>query len=247
MTNKHTNRSYMPHDKKGIFIWAGNHITGLEDIGASLGVPDAFTKQAREDWQHIGDLYGYRSQAEALARKYTQAIDRAEWDTGGEQIIIQPVKPAELGDKTIKLNPGLLRRLLGNIDSILGTHPNLPDETKRQLFILPVTHPAPDPLGLNADAKSKFTGGVVKLTGLLPRPAVIWHVVVDRSDGKGKVDAGFVVGAEFTDDHPLPDKPTAWTYTVELRDKHNQPVGKVSVTSITVWKGIADQGPEAGQ
>jgi hypothetical protein len=39
--------------------------------------------------------------------------------------------------------------------------------------------------------------------------------------------------------------PTTWTYTVELQDKDRTPVGKVSVVSVSVWKGRADQGPES--
>ncbi|MDR1282775.1 MAG: hypothetical protein LBK99_18410 [Opitutaceae bacterium] len=44
--------------------------------------------------------------------------------------------------------------------------------------------------------------------------------------------------------HTLPEKPATWTYTVELRDKNDVALGKVSVVSITVWHGSADHGPE---
>jgi hypothetical protein len=54
-----------------------------------------------------------------------------------------------------------------------------------------------------------------------------------------------VVGAKFTDHHELPDKPVTWTYTVELCDKNDVPVGKVSVVSISVWRDRQPENPQS--
>jgi hypothetical protein len=67
-----------------------------------------------------------------------------------------------------------------------------------------------------------------------------------HNGGKGSVEAGWVAGAFFIDRYELPAKPATWTYTVELRDKNHIPLGKVGVASLTVWKGRARNGPEAG-
>ncbi|MDR1011269.1 MAG: hypothetical protein LBM04_09140 [Opitutaceae bacterium] len=242
---KHTTRAYFPANKQDAFIWAGNHITGLEAIGAALDVPAAIIAAFRADYTHLGQLYGWRNNAVALGREYNQAIERAEWDLGGPDVLIRPVIPANLGDKQFAIIAGLYNRLFANIDAI-ENNPACTDEIRRQLFILPPARPAPDLLALSANVKAEFTGGKVLLHGHRPAPAKFWHIDVDRSDGHGRVEAGLVVGAKFTDHHDLPDKPTTWTYTVELRDKENTPVGKVSVVSITIWKGRADEGPEAG-
>jgi hypothetical protein len=240
-----THRSYLPTDKQNRFIWAGNHITGLEEVGPALDVPAATITAFRLDYTHLGQLYAWRNNAVALGREYNQAIDRAEWDFGGPDVLVRPVVPANLGDKQITIVAGLYNRLFANID-IIENNPACTDEIRRQLFILPPAKPAPDLLALSADVKAEFTGGKVLLHGRRPAPARFWHIEVDRADGHGRVPAGLVAAARFTDHHDLPDKPAAWTYTVELRDKENTPVGKVSVASLTVWKGRADEGPEAG-
>jgi hypothetical protein len=64
---------------------------------------------------------------------------------------------------------------------------------------------------------------MVILQGRLPKPARIWHILADRSDGHGLVHIGTVAGAKYTDHHALPAKPAIWTYTVELRDKFGTP------------------------
>jgi hypothetical protein len=240
----HTSRNFFPADEPSQFIWADNHITALEQIGASLlGVPPATIAAFRADHTHIGQLYAWRDHAVDLGRDYNRAKDRALWDEGGQDVLIRPVDPATLGDKTLTLPPGLYRRLFANID-IIERNPKCTDEVKRQLRILPPAPTPPDPLSLSPDAKVSFTGGTVGLRGLLPKPARFWHILVDRSDGHGTVIAGTVAAARFTDHHELPPKPAAWTYTVELRDKTGAPLGKVSVVSVTVWQGRADQGPE---
>jgi hypothetical protein len=242
----HTTRTYFPSDEPSQLIWAGNHITGLEKIGASvLGVPAATIAAFRADYAHIGQLYAWRDHAVELGRDYNRAKERALWDEGGPDVTLRPVDPATLGDKQLTIPPGFYRRLFANID-IIERNPKCTDEIRRQLFILPPAPTPPDPLTLSPDAKAAFTGGAVVLQGRLPKPARQWHILVDRSDGHGSLPLGTVVGAKYTDHHDLPAKPAAWTYTVELRDKAGVPLGKVSVVSITVWQGRADQGPEAG-
>ncbi|MDR2673488.1 MAG: hypothetical protein LBC18_01095 [Opitutaceae bacterium] len=241
-----TRRTYVPTEKQTRFIWAGNHITALEHIGAALDVPAATIAALRADHTHLGQLYAWRDNAVALGREYNRALDRAEWDLGGADVRITPVDPASLGDKQITIAPGFYKRLFANID-VIERNPKCTDEIKRQLFILPPDKPAPDLLALSAEVKAEFTGGLVVLKGRRPAPAKFWHILADRADGAGPQEAGTVAQAQFTDHHDLPDKPAAWTYTVELRTKDNTPVGKVSVVSITVWKGRADQGPEAGE
>jgi hypothetical protein len=106
-------------------------------------------------------------------------------------------------------------------------------------------NPAPDLLNLSPAVRTYFTGGEVNLYGRLPWPARFWQVLADRGDGAGTQVVATVAGARFTDHHALPEKSATWTYMVELRDKTDTPVGKVSVASITVWRGSADHGPEA--
>jgi hypothetical protein len=95
----HATRAYFPADKQNRFIWAGNHITGLEEIGAALGVPAATIAALRADHARLGQLYAWRDNAVALGREYNQSIDRAEWDLGGPDVRVRPVIPANLGDK----------------------------------------------------------------------------------------------------------------------------------------------------
>jgi hypothetical protein len=131
---------------------------------------------------------------------------------------------------------------------VLLQNPKCTPEVKRQLFILAPGAGgggAPDLLHLSPAVRACFTGGEVILLGRLPKPARLWRVLVDRADGAGSQAIGSIVGAKFTDHHKLPEKPATWTYTVELRDKNDVPVGKVSVVSLTVWRGSADHGPEA--
>jgi hypothetical protein len=242
----HTTRNFFPPDEPSQYIWAGNHITGLEQIGTGvLGVPAATVTGFRADHTRIGQLYAWRDHAVDLGRDYNRAKERTLWDEGGEEVIIRPVDPASLGNKQINIAPGFYKRLFANIDVVLR-NPKCTDEVKRQLYILPPEKTAPELLELSANAKAGFTGGEVILSGGLPKPARFWHIQVDRGDGRGVTYAGTVAGAKFTDHHELPEKPVAWTYTVELRTKDNIPVGKVSVASLTVWKGRADQGPEGG-
>ncbi|EIQ01024.1 hypothetical protein OpiT1DRAFT_05586 [Opitutaceae bacterium TAV1] len=240
----HTTRSYFPNDAKGQLAWANNHLTGLAQLAGVLDIPAAWLAAARADLSHLEDFYAWRDQAAELAREYTQAIERAEWDLGGEPVITQPHDPATLGiDKTVTVAAGLYRRLFANID-VLVQNPKCTPEVKRELFILAPAPAAPDLLTLSPAARAYFTGGEVILQGRLPRPARFWRVLVDRADGAGTQVVGTVVGAKFTDHHELPEKPATWTYTVELRDKTDTPLGKVSVVSLTVWHGSADHGPE---
>jgi hypothetical protein len=243
--SQHTTRSYFPADAKNRLVWANNHLTALEQLAGVLDIPAAWLTAARTDLQHLENFYSWRDQSAELAREYTQAIERAEWDLGGVPVTTQPHDPATLGiDKTVTIPAGLYRRLFANID-VLRENPKCTPEVKRQLFILPREPVTPDLLNLSPAVRAYFTGGEVILQGNLPRPARFWRVLVDRGDGAGTQVAGSIVGAKFTDHHPLPEKPAAWTYTVELRDKTDTPVGKVSVVSITVWQGSADHGPEA--
>jgi hypothetical protein len=239
-----TTRSYFPTDAKSRLVWANNHLTALEQLAGVLDVPAAFLAAARADLAHLENFYQWRDQSAELAREYTQAIDRAEWDIGGEPVTTQPHDPATLGiDKTVTITAGLYRRLMANID-VLQENPKCTPEIKRQLFILAPEPVAPDLLALSPKAHVYFTGGEVILRGRLPRPARFWRILVDRADGAGTQEVGTIAGATFTDHHELPEKPVAWTYTIELRDKNNIPVGKVSVASLTVWRGSADHGPE---
>ncbi|MDR1279910.1 MAG: hypothetical protein LBK99_03695 [Opitutaceae bacterium] len=240
-----THRRYFPTDFKSQLVWANNHLTALGQLAGVFDVPEAFVAGALADLRHLENFYTWRDQTTELAREYTQAIDRAEWDMGGEPVVTQPRDPATLGiDKTITIAAGLYRRLFANIDTLLQ-NPKCTAELRRQLFILPPEPATPDLLNLSPAVRAYFTGGEVILQGNLPRPARFWRVLVDRGDGAGTQVAGSIVGAKFTDHHPLPEKPAAWTYTVELRDRNDVPVGKVSVVSITVWQGSADHGPEA--
>ncbi|EIP97357.1 hypothetical protein OpiT1DRAFT_01794 [Opitutaceae bacterium TAV1] len=239
-----TTRSYFPTDAKSRLVWANNHLTALDQLAGVLDVPAAWLTAAKADLSHLEDFYAWRDQAAELAREYTQAIERAEWDIGGEPVITQPHDPATLGiDKTVTIVAGLYRRLFANIDVILQ-NPKCTAEVRRQLFILPPETTAPDLLALSPNARAYFTGGEVILQGRLPKPARFWRVTVDRADGAGAQVVGTVAGAKFTDHHELPAKPATWTYTVELRDKQDVPLGKVSVVSLTVWHGSADHGPE---
>jgi hypothetical protein len=247
--SNHTHRRYFPANIKSQLVWANNHLTALEQLAGALDIPAAFLTAARADLAHMEAFYRWRDQAAGLAREYTQAIERAGWDTGGEPVTTQPHDPATLGiDTTVTIPAGFYRRLLANIDA-LQTSPKCTPEVKRQLFILApgagAAAAAPGLLHLSPAARACFTGGEVILQGRLPRPARLWRVLVDRADGAGAQEAGIAVGAKFTDHHPLPEKPATWTYTVELRDKTDTPVGKVSVVSLTVWRGSADHGPEA--
>ncbi|MDR1280118.1 MAG: hypothetical protein LBK99_04780, partial [Opitutaceae bacterium] len=159
-------------------------------------------------------------------------------------VTTQPRDPATLGiDKTVTITPGFYRRLFANID-VIQKNPRCTIEMKRQLFILAPDPGTPDLLNLTPDARACFTGGEVILQGRLPRPARTWRVLADRSDGAGMQVIGTIAGAKFTDHHALPEKPATWTYTIELRDKNDVALGKVSVVSITVWHGSADHGPE---
>ncbi|MDR1281223.1 MAG: hypothetical protein LBK99_10430 [Opitutaceae bacterium] len=239
-----TTRSYFPTDARSRLVWANNHLTALEQLAGVLDVSAAFLTAARADLAHLENFYQWRDQASELAREYTQAIERAEWDLGGEPVTTQPHDPATLGiDKTVTITAGLYRRLMANIDVLLE-NPKCTSEVKRQLFILAPEPSAPDLLALSPKAHVYFTGGEVILRGRLPKPARFWRILVDRADGAGVQEVGTIAGATFTDHHELPEKPVAWTYTVELRDKNNVPVGKVSVVSLTVWRGSADHGPE---
>ncbi|MDR1279893.1 MAG: hypothetical protein LBK99_03610 [Opitutaceae bacterium] len=243
--SQHTTRSYFPNDAKSRLVWANNHLTALEQLAGVLDIPAAWLTAARADLTHLENFYQWRDQAAELAREYTQAIERAEWDLGGESVVTQPHDPATLGiDKTITIAAGLYRRLFANIDALQQNSRCTP-EVKRQLFILPPEAPAPDLINLSPAARAYFTGGEIILQGRLPKPARLWRVLVDRADGAGVQVVGTVVGAKFTDHHELPEKPATWTYTIELRDKTDTPVGKVSVVSLTVWRGSADHGPEA--
>jgi hypothetical protein len=139
----HTIRNYFPTDEPSQLIWAGNHITALEQIGTSLfGIPAATITALRADYTHITQLYAWRDHTVELGRDYNSAKDRALWDAGGPDITLHPVNPASLGDKQITIPAGFYRRLFANAD-IIECNPKCTDEVRRQLYILPPCAPRP--------------------------------------------------------------------------------------------------------
>jgi hypothetical protein len=244
-------RAYFPTDQVGRHIWAGEHITALEQLASVLDVPAATVKAFRDEHTQLTRLFAWREAAAALGSSYTQALEHACWGGGagaGVPVRITPLADSALYapvEGSVEFPSGFYRRIFANIDIMLS-HPRCTAAERRQLLITPPERAAPDLLRLSAGVKAEFTGGKVRLRGRRPAPARLWHIMVDRSDGRGRVEAGLVAAARFTDSHELPDRPATWTYTVELRDRDNIAVGRVSVASLSVWKGRAGQGPEGG-
>ncbi|MDR1283054.1 MAG: hypothetical protein LBK99_19855 [Opitutaceae bacterium] len=245
-TRHHSTRAWFPTALKDQLEWATRHISGLEEVGTLVGVPTAFTTQARSDLASLRQLYDWRDKVDDLSKSYTQAAERLQWGDGSpDPVVTQPVDPALLGiNKTVSRQPALFPRLFNNIDTI-NKNPACKDDIRRQLAILPPEKPAIDLLHLTPDARATFSGGYVTIKGHLPKPARFWQVHADYGDGEGRHLIGTITRARYIDQHPLPAKPVTWTYTIELHDTDGRTIGKVSVTSLTVWLGRADDGPEA--
>jgi hypothetical protein len=242
----HSNRTWFPGTAKEQIEWATRHISGLGEVGARPGVPTAFTTQARSDLGSLKELLAWRDKVDDLSRSYTQVAERLQWGDGTtDPVITHPVDGALLGiNKTTSRQPALYPRLFDNID-VMEQNPLCKDDIRRQLAILPPENPATDLLQLTPDAKATFSGGYVIIKGHLPAPARFWQIHADYGDEQGRHLIATVASARYTDHHPLPAKPATWTYTIELHDKEGQTTGKVSVTSLSIWLGRADDGPEA--
>jgi hypothetical protein len=202
----------------------------------------AVTQQSFETFR---SLFTCRNNIANYSKEITQQLYDLmfHWDVG--QPVNIPLPPPGLGLAEAYSNPG------GFITKInewwnLNIKPS-PDYTEEIGKLLGFIHDpvnTPDLLNLSPNAAAKFTGGAVVIYGHLPKPAKYWHLLVDRGDGHGQIELALIAGAKYTDHHELPDKPVTWTYTIELRDKEQSAIGKVSVVSLTVWHGAADHGPE---
>jgi hypothetical protein len=248
MRNRSINRRtrvWFPSTLDKRLEWATRHIAGLEEVGAIVGVSADFIKQAKDDLAGLKELYDWRDKVDDLSEAYTQDGERLQWGDGTpDPVSTRPVDPNLLGiGKTTSWQPALFPRLFDNID-IINKNPACKDDIRRQLAILPPARPAIDLLELTPDARATFNGGSVTIKGHLPKPARFWQIYVDRADARGSQHIGTQARTRYTDYHPLPAKPVTWTYTIELRDKQGDAIGKVSVTSISVWQGRADDGPE---
>ncbi|MDR0534513.1 MAG: hypothetical protein LBH01_11230 [Verrucomicrobiales bacterium] len=245
--NPNLNRSlpaYMPRKEALLIIWIEQFLNALKPMIALFQI-EAQDFEAYEDgFAVIKDAYNCHIHSKGVAEADTRYKDLGFYDRNHLTAIAPRLETAIIPSSS-SLEGGYVWRLVELIDGEILPSTNCTEDIKRQLQILPPSKTAPDLISLSPDLyEPKFTGGEVVLKGHLPKPAKYWYIVVDRNDGQGTVEAGWVAGAKFTDHHELPDKPTTWTYTVELQDKNRTPIGKVGVVSVTVWKGIADQGPE---
>ncbi|MDR1303705.1 MAG: hypothetical protein LBK76_00635 [Verrucomicrobiales bacterium] len=216
-------------------------------VRAKYGVPETMFTRLKEVNNAVANLFNCREAVKQLAKYYTGLQDLLLNAQYNEPISFERINEKLFPAAYTKVKGGLLGALMAIEAALNQNEEYLKDQSIGILlgYILP-PQSSPDLLKLSADATAKFTGGEVIISGKLPKPAKYLYLLVDRNDGHGQVFAEKIAGAKFIDRHELPNHPTTWTYTVELQDKDGIAIGKVSVTSVTVWKGHADQGPEAG-
>ncbi|MDR1192025.1 MAG: hypothetical protein LBK60_10255 [Verrucomicrobiales bacterium] len=219
----------------------------LYSVRTKYGVPETLFNRLREVNTAIATLFNCREAVKQLAKYYTELQDLLLNVGSNEIVTFERIKDKIFPDAAAKINGGLLGVLM-DIEAALNQNAEYLKDQSIGIFlgyILPAKN-NPDLLKLTAAAIAKFTGGDVILNGKMPWPAKYWYILVDRNDGHGQTFAEKIAGAKFIDRHELPKHPVTWTYTVELQDKNGIAIGKVCVTSVTVWKGRDDQGPEAG-
>jgi hypothetical protein len=216
-------------------------------VRAKYGVPEALFARLKESNTAIANLFNCREAVKQLAKYYTELQDLLLNAAYNEPIAFERINEKLFPTAYTKVKGGLLGVLMEIEAALNNNEEYLQDQSIGILlgYILPPKS-SPDLLKLSANATAKFTGGEVIISGKLPKPAKYLYILADRNDGHGQAFVEKIAGAKYLDRHALPNHPVTWTYTVELQDKDGIALGKVSVVSVTVWKGHADQGPEAG-
>ncbi|MDR2462388.1 MAG: hypothetical protein LBD30_01235 [Verrucomicrobiales bacterium] len=247
MPNKKTSDYYIPAymgtTYSNLIQWCNTFFQEAPPYLANLNINAMDFDVATGGFETFRILFTCRNNVNTYSKELTQELHDLMFKSG-EPVIIATTVPGLTPATAYNGLGGFIVRINNWWVHNIQTSPAYTVEIGKLLGFIHASGSAPDLLSLSPDAVAKFTGGAVVLHGHLPKPAKYWHLLVDR--GHGKVELALIAGAKFTDHHPLPDKPAAWTYTVELRDKDQYAIGKVSVVSVTVWHGAADQGPEAG-
>jgi hypothetical protein len=221
----------------------------LQPMHIDYGVNDGLIRQLNAVNTALSQLDGYRDNVSKLGEYYTTLWERLINGEIDAKIVIDKIIAAALGPSPETIVNGALLGILIAIENVLVTNAkyNLDPSVGQLLGYIALPKPPvglDDLIKLSANARAHFTGGYIVLTGHLPKPAKYWRIYCDCGDGQGRQVLDKLAAAEYTDEHELPERPTTWTYEVELQNKANQVIGKINVIALSVWKGMAQLGPE---